>query len=245
MAEQEIAKHTKNVVSLFAKSEHGWQHKLREMALEIVTIVFAVSLSIWLHGLGEHRHEQEQVRSFLLGLRHDIGSDIELINAVAAADHGYDASFDYLRQLDPAAAPDPQKFDAAYQQADANFFFQPQLSRYQGFKSSGKLTNIEDEALLEKILNLYESSYARIRISEGGWIKSQNNFRDYLENGLDGDDSLAARYKLIVAPKGKRLLRQRAAAEQLYERYQQYAALGKEIILQIDQAYPGASGGEK
>ena len=76
MAEQEIAKHTKNVISLVSRNEHGWRHKLSEIGLEIVTIVFAVSLSIWLHGLGEHRHEQEQVRDFLLGLRHDLQSDI-------------------------------------------------------------------------------------------------------------------------------------------------------------------------
>ncbi len=56
MAEQEIAKHTKNVVRLFGNSEHDWRHKLGEMALEIITIVFAVSLSIWLHSLGDHRN---------------------------------------------------------------------------------------------------------------------------------------------------------------------------------------------
>src|SRR5471030_1035241 len=133
MAEQEIAKHTRNVIGLFNKSEHGWRHKLGEVALEIITIVFAVSLSIWLHGLGEQRHEQAQVRTFLLGLRHDIGRDVRQIEELNAAYHGFDANYKYLSELDPKAPPDPEKFEAAYDQAMGNFFFSALTSRYQGF----------------------------------------------------------------------------------------------------------------
>ncbi len=238
MAEQEIAKHTKNVIRLFGHGEHGWRHKLGEVALEIITIVFAVSLSIWLHGLGEHRHEQEQVRTFLLGLRHDIGSDIRLINSLDAAYRGFDANFKYLSELDPKAAPDAQKFAAAYDGAMSNFFFSALTSRYQGFKSAGKLTNIENEILLDKVLMLYERAAEEIKWSEGGWRRSQELYLAYLENGIDSDDSLARHYQLVVAPKGKRLLRQQIAAPQLYERYGSYAALGNEIIQEIEREYP-------
>ena len=245
MAEQEIAKHTKKVVKLFGKSEHGWRHKLGEMALEIVTIVFAVSLSIWLHTLGEHRTEQQQVRTFLLGLRHDIGTDLDAIKQLNEYYHGYDANFDYLSKLDPRAAPDPDKFDIAYRQADGNYFFNPMVSRYQGFKSSGKLINIEQEALLEKILDLYERSTQAIKASETGWARNQNTFRAYLEQGLVGDNDIASRYQLIVAPKGKRLLRQQITFPQHYERYDAYAALGREIIQEIEHEYPEALADKK
>jgi hypothetical protein len=238
MAEQEIAKHTKNVIRLFNKGEHGWRHKLGEVALEIFTIVFAISLSIWLHGLGEHRHEQQQVRTFLLGLRHDIGTDIRLIKDLDSAYRGFDANFKYLSELDPKAAPDGEKFAAAYDGAMSNFFFSALTSRYQGFKSSGKLTNIENEALLEKILSLYERAADEIKWSEGGWRRRQELYLAYLENGIDSDDSLARRYQLVAAPKGKRLLRQQAATAQLYERYASYATLGREIIQEIEKAYP-------
>ncbi len=241
MAEQEIAKHTKKVVRLFGKSEHGWRHKLGEMALEIITIVFAVSLSIWLHSLGEHHHEQQQVRTFLLGLRHDIGSDIELIKELNQAYRGYDANFDYLAKLDPRSAPDPKTFTPAYQLADSNYFFNPLVSRYQGFKSSGKLGHIENEALLEKILNLYERSAAVIKSSENGWRSNQETYRAYIENGLTGEDDLAERYRLVTAPKGKRLLRKQIAYSQLYDRDNAYAAQGAELIKEIERAYPEAA----
>lgn len=241
MAEQEIAKHTKKVVRLFEKSEHGWRHKLGEMTLEIVTIVFAVTLSIWLHGLGEHRHEQEQVRHFLLGLKHDLGADIDYINELNTAYRGYDANFEYLSKLDPRSAPDPEKFEKAYQAADSNYFFSPQTSRYQGFKSSGKLIHIEDEALLEKILNLYELQAEQIKTSEAGWRNRQNTFRAYVESSLTGDDSIEQHYQLVTAPKGKRLLRKQIAMPQLYDRYANYARLGAEIIKEIEQKYPDAA----
>lgn len=240
MAEQEIAKHTKNVMRLFGKSEHGWRHKLGEVVLEIVTIVFAVTLSIWLHSLGEHRHEQEQVRTFLLGLRHDIGSDLESIKQLKAAYHSYDANFEYLGKLDPRSAPDSEKFETAYRLADSNFFFNPLVSRYQGFKSSGNLTHIEQEALLEKILNLYENAGAQIKMSEHGWGGNQDRFRTYMEDGMAGDGDLMERYRLVVAQKGKRLLRRQITFPQLYERYDAYAALGAEIIQEIEREYPEA-----
>jgi len=243
VAEQEIAKHTKNIIGLFGRDQHpqashGWRHKLSEVLLEIVTIVFAVSLSIWLHSLGEHRHEQEQVRNFLLGLRHDLKSDINALGQIQAFYHQSDSNFSYLSQLDAHAAPEAEKFEQAYLRADANLFFNPLTSRYQGFKSSGKLGNIEDEKLMEKLLDLYENRVTQIRFSENGWSGRQNTYRAYLENELDGDDSVARHYRLATAPKGRRLLRQQIAPQQLYERYAAYAAEAADIVKAIEQAYP-------
>jgi len=244
VAEQEIAKHTKNVISLFSRREHGWRHKLGEIALEIITIVFAVSLSIWLHSLGEHHHEQEQVRTFLLGLRHDLQNDIDLIGDIEAFHHEADANFIWLSKLDPKAAPDKAQFQKAFDKAAGNFYFNALNSRYQGFKSSGKLSNIEDEALLDRLLNLYEHRTAQIKASEHGWTYNQETFSAYAENALDSDDDVARRYSLITAPKGKRLLLRQVTYPQLYERYDTYRAEAKEIIKQIDRLYPEAAAKE-
>src|ERR1044071_5128761 len=77
MAEQEIIKHTKKVYKMWNSKEHGLWYKVREFLIEIFIIVFAVSLSIWLHDRSEHNHEQKEVREFLLGLRLDLLSDIK------------------------------------------------------------------------------------------------------------------------------------------------------------------------
>jgi hypothetical protein len=238
MADQEIAKHGKNMIRLFASKRHSVAEKLREMALEIVTIVFAVSLSIWLHGLSEHYHEQQQTRSFLLGLNADLKRDIRTLTEIAAFDRSFDQNYRYLAGLDAGQTPDPKKFDPAYRLAWANIYFTPQRSRYEGFKSSGKLTNIENEKLLNDILTLYEILQPQIGNSEHASKAKQELLTNYLDTEVDSGDDTAQRYKLIVAPKGKRILKRMPAEPQLYERYADYAALAKRIVGAIDKLYP-------
>jgi hypothetical protein len=240
MADQEIAKHTKKVIQLLGQKEHGWRHRVAEMTQEILIIVFAVSLSIWLHGLVEHHHEQQEVKTFLLGLREDVQNDIGLIKSVTEADQTLDANYKYLAGLQAGQRVDTARFDPAYAMLDSNLFFKPRNSRFDGFKSSGKLNNIEEANLLNNILTLYQERFPQIASSQGFWSNSQDHIRNYLEQGLVGDDGLAERYALIVAPKGKRLLRRAVAVPQLYARYQNYTTLATAIVAQIDQLYPPA-----
>jgi hypothetical protein len=238
MAEQEIANHSKKVIHLLGSREHGLLHTLRELALEIVTIVFAVSISIWFHGLSEHREEQKQVRSFLVGLKHDLERDVAQIKQISDSDRAADANYAYLAALDAHAAPEPEKFEAAVQLADANFFFIPERSRFDGFKSSGKLGNIENEALLNRILLLYQSTFAQIQSSERGWSARQEKWRAYLDGGLDAGDDTAVHVRLALAPRGKKLLKNLVANPQLYQRYQAYIEQSQKIIETIGEEYP-------
>lgn len=238
MAEQEIANHSKKVLHLLGNKEHRFVDKLGELALEIATIVFAVSISIWFHGLSEHRQEQKQVRSFLTGLKHDLERDIAQLKQIGDSDHAADANYAYLAALDAHSVPDRKQFAAAYRLADANFFFISERSRFDGFKSSGKLSNIENDELLNRILLLYQSTFAQIQSSEHGWSSRQEKLRAYLD-GADGtDDDIAAQLSLVTAPRGKKLLNGLVVNPQLYQRYQAYAAQGAKIIDLIDEEYP-------
>lgn len=241
MAELEIARHGKKAIDSLRKREHPLAHRLGEMALEIFTIVFAVTLSIWLHGLSEHRHEQQQVAAFLTGLKSDLQRDIASIGDVARSHHAFDANFKYLEGIEAQGTPDPKTFDTAYMLAQANYFFQPQLSRFEGFKSSGKLINIEDQQLLNDILVLYQGMANEIENSEGGWRRRHDKLRDYLDEYTENGDGAAQRHAAITAPKGKRLLQRSIAAPQMYERYDNYAALARKIVKRIDDLYPDAA----
>jgi hypothetical protein len=237
MADQEIAKHTKKIWSVVRADAHLW-HKVREMLLEIFIIVFAVSMSIWLHTWAEHRHEQKQVRTFLLGLKSDIQNDIRQIEGVVAFHRDADEKYRYLAALDPNAAPDPEKFEAAYRLINANNFLIARLGRYEGFKSSGKMTNIEDEALLEKIVDLYQYDIPKASLSSGGWRSLHGKLTDYLEAKTADDDSLASRYKAVTSRTGKLLAARTVTFPQLYERHQTLLDGGNAIIKAIDAAYP-------
>ena len=237
MAELELAKHGKNVIEMAASKEHGLAHKMKEIALEIAIIVFAVSISIWFHSMSEHRHEQKQVKAFLLGLKSDLQQDVSRLEWLNSEFHAADANYQYLASLDPQAAPEGEKFAKAFDAADANRFFIPVTSRFEGFKSGGKLTNIEDAELLNDILTLYEHKHHVIRTSEGGWRTAQTKLRDYLDEALENDDSPQQRYHAMTTANGKRRLRRMVAAPQLYERYDDARALSASIIKRIDVLY--------
>lgn len=237
MAEQEVAKHTKNLLGT-AVSKHGLAHKLREILLEMVIIVFAVSISIWFHSVGEHRHEQAQVRTFLLGLKSDIQSDMKQLDDMVAFHHEADRRYAYLASLDPAAPASPE-FAAASNMISTNNFLIPRMGRYEGFKSAGKLTNIEDDALLERIIELYEYSIPQNKLSSGGWLGMHGRLTDYLQQATAEDDSQAATYRALSAHKGKVLLQRMQTYPQLYERAAQLKTEAAAIVAAIDKAYPG------
>lgn len=241
--DQDIAKHTKRTIEILGSREHGILHKLREMALEVVTIVFAVTLSIWLHGVSEHHHQQQEVRTFLLGLKQDLKDDVERLGFLRDAYKGYDANFAYMASLPPGAVTDAGKFKAGYFKLNENAFFLPNSSRYEGFKSSGKLTNIEDAQMLNDILNLYQDLRPQIGFSEGGWKRRHDLLRAYLEEQeLEHGDEPGQLYRSITAPKAKRILQRVAASPQLYDRYEVYQKVARRVIAAIDKAYPDAAG---
>jgi hypothetical protein len=240
MAELEVAKHGKNVVNMAVNKQHGLAHRLKEIALEIAIIVFAVSISIWFHSMSEHRHEQQQVKAFLLGLKADLKRDVKNLEFVSGAYHDADATYQYLAALDPKVAPDAEKFDKEFDKADANRFFTPVTSRFDGFRTGGKLTNIEDEELLNNILTLYQYAHPAIRSSEAGWSMNQTKLREYFDAALEQGDSREQRYRAVASVAGKRRLRKMVAYPQLYERYAETVKLSNAIIQRIDVLYKNA-----
>jgi hypothetical protein len=237
MAEQEIAQHSKNIIGLVTAKHHPLAHRMREIAIEIVTIVFAVSMSIWLHGLSEHHHQQQEVRSLLIGLREDLKGDIAFLTRMQTSYHQFDDNYAYLASLEAGREPDWKRFNEAYEAIGVNSLLIPNKSRFDGFMMSGKLSNIEDEAILNRILELYQTLLPQIKLSEGGWESNRRNLLAYRDDALTTDDP-QDHYRVLTTPKSRRLLKHMATYPQLYQRYQAYIDLSRQIIQAIDDAYP-------
>lgn len=254
MAFQEIADHTKKIVEIGADKGHAWREKLQEIALEIAIIVFAVSLSIWFHSWSEHRHEQAQVKTFLLGLKKDLQSDIQTIDEVVAVYRRFDGSYKTLNALPAKLPADAEPVAAALIDSLGNVSYFPQASRYEGFKQSGKLINIQNDALVEDILNLYQLRIPQAETSMRGWNAQHQKYRKYLEDQLDGisdllsvsdqltsgkdiREDIAPLYKTISSERSKRFYRSMPAHAQLYERFEKIKQLELSIIKSIDAAY--------
>lgn len=156
MAEQEVVKHTKLVYKIWNSKEHGFWHKFKEFIIEILIIVFAVSLSIWLHERSEHAHQQKEVKVFLLGLKGDLQQDIKEMQSDRESFVGSLAAFKYVTSIkvneilnvDSVEKHGPKIINAT--------MLVPNNGRFEGFKSAGKLGFIENELLQSEIMDLYQ-----------------------------------------------------------------------------------------
>jgi hypothetical protein len=76
MADEElIKKHAKTAYKVFKTPDMGWKHKLKEISLEIVIIVFAVTISIWFHNWSERLKNSKEEKEFFASLKKDLLED--------------------------------------------------------------------------------------------------------------------------------------------------------------------------
>src|ERR1700759_2451649 len=158
MAEDEIAKHSRKIYKTWFNKELTIWHKLSEFLIEITIIVFAVTISIWFHNMSEHKHQQEEVKQFLTGLKADLEQDIKEMENDKESYQKQSAIFTYLRNLKKNQMPNRDTLNA-----NANWIFNttalnPNDGRFQGFKSSGKIGTIENDSLQNDIMDLYEEN---------------------------------------------------------------------------------------
>ncbi|WP_223607446.1 hypothetical protein [Chryseobacterium sp. OSA05B] len=166
MADLEIRKHAKQALKTLAKEDRkGPWHKIKEFFLEIFIIVFAVSLSIWLHGLSEKSHQAEEVREFLTDLKSDLAADKERILKVKKQ-----LTISSKGKLTPS--PDAIYMDTLRQPVKNQHIYLNFISRkansgnYEGFKSSGNIGYIHNKILKRKILKYYEQDVQSLEDDE-------------------------------------------------------------------------------
>jgi hypothetical protein len=220
--------------------KHSIWRKVFEIILEIIIIVFAVTLSINLHSWSEHRHEQKQVKTFLTGLKKDIQSDVSDTKDILGYFRFYDTLYTFLSRLDQKKKPDVDSLQKMIPHINTNIFLQPHRTRFNGFLTSGKITTIEQEELTLQILNYYQEKIPSLQNSEGGWISKNNDLNNYIQNNLKNNSSLAY-WEVLCSPKAKYLTLNLIPWRQLIDRYQDIIDSGRKIIDEIDKLYPGVN----
>jgi dsDNA-binding SOS-regulon protein len=154
--QEEITKHSEKIYKTVKNSEHTLGEKVKEIIIEICIIVFAVTLSIGLHGWSEHRHQQEEVSVFLANLKNDLKNDIKNIDDEKKAYQKSNMSYEKILALTPL------QLDSIYKSKNIVDFpvhshgHTMNIGNYEGFKSSGKIGYIEDEKLKQKMLSYYQ-----------------------------------------------------------------------------------------
>jgi len=181
MAEDEIRKHANNAIKIMKDKEAGWWHKLKDIFIEVLIIVFAVTVSIWFHNWSDKMQEQKEEKVFLTGFRKDLYANIDNIQSSLSF---YKNSFNGIRYFGKVGAGDTLSNDSLKKYG--NIFFsstelEAHTSRYEALKTSGKLGIIESQELLNNIIDLNESTLARINLLDDLYLKYIEKTSEYFQ----------------------------------------------------------------
>jgi hypothetical protein len=179
MAEQEVIKHTKKVYKVWNSKTHSPWEKVKEFFVEIFIIVFAVSLSIWLHDKSEHNHQQKEVREFLAGLREDLLKDINEMNDDKNSYLNQSATFKYISSVKLNEQLNKDSLRKYYRWLFITTGLNQNNGRFEGFKSSGKIGSIEDKKLQNDIMDLYQEDIPSLLKSTDAYVLQKNKLFDF------------------------------------------------------------------
>lgn len=180
MAELEVAKHAKNAINSFQKKEHSLFDKVKEFLFEIFIIVFAVTLSIWLHGWSEKSHQDHEAKDFLLGLKNDLIHDKEKIKEDIAFIKKQEKAYQYISMLKQGELANNDSVATYQPYFYKHIGIKQNNGRYEGFKSSGKFGFIEDAVLENDLLDLYEEIYPSNSKNLDIYNDHKNTVSDYI-----------------------------------------------------------------
>jgi hypothetical protein len=180
MAEQEVIKHTKKVFAIWKGKEGGFWHKLKEFLLEVFIIVFAVSLSIWLHGISEHKHQQKEVKEFLADLKTDLTEDLKNLEDEKQRIQNALAFYRFFSGNATQIKDSLEKLKS--------FSFNIRLTgrvahsgNYEGFKSSGKIGYIKNKDIKKKILQYFQETVPSLQTADNFYNNQLTKLIDLMD----------------------------------------------------------------
>lgn len=237
MAEQEVIKHTKKIFGIWG-SKKGFWHKVGEFFLEIVIIVFAVSLSIYLHDRSESKHQQHETKEFLLGLKQDLETDITEMKADIQSFEKSSKGFSYVtsRKINEPLHPDSMR-------KYINWLFNttglvPNSGRFEGFKSSGKIGTIADKELQNNIMDLYQENIPNLIASTNFYTAKKHKLWEHVAVSTKRvTDSTTNLLAVLATDQSFNISITLTSVKEIIDRYDTCIAKMKTIIEAINKEY--------
>ncbi len=237
MAEQEVIKHTKQTLKVW-KGKKPFLHKLGDFALEIFIIVFAISLSIWFHNWSEHRHEQEDVKRFLLGLRNDMHADISEMQDDKRSYANQRLIYQYINNTKLGEKLNLDSLGKYYGYIFNATILNPNNGRFEGFKSSGKIGLIEDDSLQNHILDLYQENIPALLSETNNYVARKNGLYEYLQLNLKRtSDSTSNIAEILNSDEGHNRCARLTVTAGIQARYDKAIQKMQLITAAIDRKY--------
>lgn len=152
-----VSKHLKNIYRGM-NSKTGAMHRIKEFVAEICIIVLAITISIWFHGMSEHRHQQHEVREFLKDLQTDLRQEVEKQTHYHNGLKNIDSVFAYMQTLNEDSIKQMEKNGRDINIVTHPIFRQTSSGNFEAFKSSGKIGYIENKKLKGMIMQYYQEN---------------------------------------------------------------------------------------
>lgn len=138
------------------RSEGSFFQKLRSITGEILVIGFAVSFSIWINNYAEYQKEQEEVLDFLVSCKVELSGDTSDLKRCRREIQFAIETNNLLIGISPKTIDSIQKNNLDLSYNGRPMVRKTHMAGYEGYKSSGRLGDIENRALKRKILEYYE-----------------------------------------------------------------------------------------
>ncbi len=152
--QEDIIKHMKRAVAVMNDPNSSFWKRCREILLEVVIIIFAVSVSISFHIWNTNKQQHAEVREFLTDLKQDLLKDKNnLIEEKKILDRAMLAIAD-MKSLTAAKLTNVKALNLTVHLINRKTF----SGNYDGFKSSGKIGYIRNKGLKNAILSYYQES---------------------------------------------------------------------------------------
>jgi hypothetical protein len=236
--EDEIKKHAVKAYKTIKTPGLSAWHKVKEIGIEVGIIVFAVTLSIWVHDVSDHNHEQKDVKSFLLGVRQDLKTDIIEMQGDTGAFKLEGHTFVYI-----ASNPHGAKLSKDTLKKYNTYLFNltgflGNNGRYEGFKSSGKLGNIEDDSLQNDIIVLYQNIIPTILASTNSYNQRKQSMFDFINKNLKRDATGKTNLpEILSTDEALNLSNNLTDVDEILERYTSAIKKSQKIIREINVDY--------
>ena len=240
MADQEIIKHVKSAIDTSRDHSKKWPQKLREILLEIAIIVFAVSLSIWLHNWSEDRKDRQEEREFLAGLKQDLETDIREMNTDIAVYQDEVIAIHYFERVGMGEALNKDSLGAYLNRLFTTTQLAPEISRFEALKGSGRMSIIRNKELLLNITDLYAKGFPYI-IQTNNFINSlrQNNLTPFLYAHLQLDPHAPIKgtnwQEVFQMPQMRMIVFEQESIRNNIAYYQQAIGKCRKIISRIEE----------
>ena len=193
--EHEITGHSLKAFKIAKNSSLTVWEKIKDIEIEVLIIVFAVSLAAYLERWKEHRHEQADAKDFLLGLKTDLEQDVKEMHEDMASYDMSGRAFSYISSVKPGDSlrVDTMRKYSNYISNTTGLIVNN--GRYEGFRSSGKIMTIENKELQNDIMDLYQENIPNLLTSTDYYTKKKQELVQYIAETKKRDKDCFTRRK--------------------------------------------------